>query len=130
MMNFYEARNELRKMKLQDLFKLASMQKMTLCLVGAKTCSFYFRYKNFFFCLPEILGKGCPYQKMEELEIKLPEFKVYYRDRISRSIVLVGKIIERRMKERGNNLRDLLSKARKEFSQYVTDPSFLFLLGP
>lgn len=129
-MNFYEARNELRKMKLKDLFQLASMQKMTLCLVGAKACSFYFRYKNFYFCLSEILGKGCPYQKMEELEIKLPEFKVYYRDVVSRSIVLVGKIIERRMKERGNNLKDLLSKARRDFSHYVTDPSLLFLLGP
>lgn len=129
-MNFYEARNELRKMKLKDLFQLASMQKMTLCLVGAKACSFYFRYKNFYFCLSEILGKSCLYEKAEEMETKLPEFKVYYRDVVSKTIVLVGKIIERRMKERGNNLRDLLTKARKEFSQYVYDPSLLFLLGP
>lgn len=128
-MDYYQARNELRRMKHKDLFQLACRQKMNLCLVGAKACSFYFHYKNFYFCLSEILGKSCPYEKVEEVEMKLPEFKVYYRDVVSQSFVLVGKIIERRMKERGNNLRDLLSKARREFSQFVTDPSFLFLLG-
>lgn len=130
MMNFNEARNELRRMKLKDLFQLASMEKMALCLVGVKACSFYFRYKKFYFCLSEILGNSCPYEKAEEIEMKLSEFKVYYRDVVSRSIVFVGKILERRRKERGNNLRDLLSKAQMDFSQFVNDPSLLFLIGP
>jgi len=32
------------------------------------------------------------------------EFKVYYRDDLTRSMVYLGTVIERRRKERGNNL--------------------------
>ncbi|MGQ9509495.1 MAG: hypothetical protein ACUVTN_08885 [Thermodesulfobacteriota bacterium] len=129
-MNFSEARYELKNMNKKALFQLASEQKITWCIVGAKACSFYFQYKGFPFCLSEILGKSCPYEKFEEIETSLLEFKVYYRDMVSRSILLIGRITERRRKERKNNLRDLLAKARREFSSFVSDPSLLFLLGP
>lgn len=129
-MNFSEVRYELKHMERKVLFQLASGQKMTWCVVGAKTCSFYFRYKGFRFCLSEILGKSCSYEQSEAVGMPLPEFKVYYRDRASRSILLIGRILERRRKERENNLRDLLAKARRDFSTLVSDPSLIFLLGP
>jgi hypothetical protein len=58
------------------------------------------------------------------------EFKVYYRDDVTRSMIFLGRVKERRMKERENNLRDLLIKARKDCSDRVSDPSKVFLLGP
>ena len=62
-------------------------------------------------------------------EKKANEFRVYYRDPKTRSIVFFGKVMERRRKERGNNLKDLLNKAIKDFSDQVKDPSAIFLLG-
>jgi hypothetical protein len=44
-------------------------------------------------------------------------------------LVYVGTVIERRKKERGNNLGDLLKKAKKEYSNYVPDSSKIFLLS-
>jgi hypothetical protein len=38
-------------------------------------------------------------------------------------------IIERRRKERGDNLNGLLTKAIKQYSNQVEDPSAIFLLG-
>ena len=57
------------------------------------------------------------------------EFKVYHREDPTRSMVYLGTVIERRRKERGSNLNDLLKKAIKEYSDYVENPSKIFLLG-
>ena len=57
------------------------------------------------------------------------EFRVYCRDNVTRSMILLGKVIERRTKERGNNLKDLLVKAMKDYSNCVVDPSTIFLLS-
>jgi hypothetical protein len=57
------------------------------------------------------------------------EFDVYYRDSLTRSIVFLGKVVERRKKERVNNFKDLLKKAIIDFSGQVKDPSRIFLLG-
>jgi hypothetical protein len=56
-------------------------------------------------------------------------FDVYYRDHPTDSMVFLGKIIERRRRERGNNLKDLLFKARQNYSTRVRDPSAIFLLS-
>jgi hypothetical protein len=45
-------------------------------------------------------------------------------------MVYLGTVIERRKKERGNNLGDLLKKAAMEYSNHVPDSSKVFLLGP
>jgi hypothetical protein len=58
------------------------------------------------------------------------EFKVYYRNHLTRCMVYLGTVTERRKKERGNNLGDLLKKAKAEYSKDVPDPSRIFLLGP
>jgi hypothetical protein len=44
-------------------------------------------------------------------------------------MVYLGTVIERRRKERGNNFKDLLKKAIKEYSDYVGNPSKIFLVG-
>jgi hypothetical protein len=56
-------------------------------------------------------------------------FDVYYRDYSTDSMVFLGKIIEMRRKERGNNFKDLLFKARQNYSTRVKDPSAIFLLS-
>jgi hypothetical protein len=58
------------------------------------------------------------------------EFKVYCRDPDTHSMIFLGKMIERRTKERGNNLKDLLLKAMENYSDRVKDPSTIFLLSP
>jgi hypothetical protein len=58
------------------------------------------------------------------------EFKVYCRDHVTRLITFLGRVIERRTKERGNNLNDLLVKAVKDYSDCVAEPSTIFLLNP
>lgn len=141
-------------MKRGDLFRLASDQKISKCMVGERACSLYFHYKGFSFCVSEILGKPCLYEGVEKESWKgeeiLPpltfanlllngllfskkevtEFKVYYRDDLTHSMILLGSVDERRRKERGNNLKDLLVRARRDFSDRVSDPSLIFLLGP
>lgn len=62
-------------------------------------------------------------------EKKPVEFKVYHRDDLTHSVVYLGTVIERRKKERGNNLNDLLKKAINEYSDYVENPSQIFLLS-
>jgi len=56
-------------------------------------------------------------------------FDVYYRNYSTDSMVFLGKIIERRRKERGNNFKDLLFKARQNYSTRVKDPYAIFLLS-
>lgn len=156
-MNALQAREELRKMKMRDLFRLASEQKISECLVGAKACGLYVRYKNFRFCISELLREGCIFEKSERLkpgaavkEEKNPllpwdqaflnsflrlerqgiPFRVYWRDESTRVMFLLGETLERRREERKDNLRDLLFKARQEFSDRVSNPALIFLLGP
>ena len=56
-------------------------------------------------------------------------FNIYYRDYPTDSMVFLGKIIERRRKERGNNRKDLLYKAKQDYSTRVKDPYAIFLLS-
>jgi hypothetical protein len=56
-------------------------------------------------------------------------FDVYYGNYPTDSMVFLGKIIERRRKERGNNRKDLLYKARQDYSPRVKDPSAILLLS-
>jgi hypothetical protein len=56
-------------------------------------------------------------------------FDVYYRNYPTDSMVFLGKIIERRNKDRGNNRKDLLYKARQDYSPRVKDPSAILLLS-
>ncbi len=141
-------------MKRGDLFRLACSQKISRCLIGGRGCGLHIKYKGIYFCISEILGESCIYERFEQKRWKaeppvspipwtrpllegLPllerpgiEFKVYWRDNVTRSVTLLGKIVERRTKERKDNLRDLLNKANREFSERVPDPSSIFLLGP
>jgi len=155
-MDFFEVRSELRRMRGGDLFKLLASQRISQCLIGAVACCLYLHYKEFSFCVSEILGEGCQVERLKKLEQvyydeeksdfllpfvkkmekgpilpgkKLAEFKVYFRDNLTRSIVYLGKIIERRNRERANNLRDLLTKAISDYSDCVEDPSTIFLLS-
>jgi len=81
----------------------------------------------------EKVNLSLPFPQKMETELLLPkkkavEFKVYHRDRLTRSTVFLGKIIERRRKERGDNLKDLLSKAIEQYSDGLKDPPTIFLL--
>jgi hypothetical protein len=155
-MDILKARCELRKMSTAGLFNLALNQKMSGCVIAGRPCCFYLQYKGCRFCASEVLGEGCQLERLEqsnrrdhdkekinfmlpfinEMETKLlpsgkegVEFKVYHRNHLTRSTVFLGKITERRRKERGNNLRDLLGKAIRQYSNDVEDPSAIFLLG-
>ena len=154
-MDVLKARYELRSLSTGDLFKLALHSRMSYCLIGGRPCGFLLQYKGSNFCVSEILGKGCQvgrlmqfgqlYDEREKVNFSLPfpqrmetepplprkkavEFKVYHADRLTRSTVFLGKIIERRRKERGDNLKGLLSKAIEQYSDHVKDPSTIFLL--
>jgi hypothetical protein len=152
-----EAKRELQKMRAGNLFEMAMDQKLSRCLVGGRSCGYSLLYKGIRFCVSEILGKGCLLERLGEWERFFPEkdtgmsprallprletgpsssgknggeFKVYYRDDLTRGMVYLGTVIERRRKERGNNLGDLLKKAAMEYSNHVPDSSKVFLLGP
>jgi hypothetical protein len=79
---------------------------------------------------------SCPLPLMDKIGIsplspgkKAIEFRVYCRDPITKSMIFLGNILERRTKERGNNLRDLLVKAIKDYSYCIEGASTIFLLG-
>jgi hypothetical protein len=156
-MDILEAKRELQKMPARNLFKMAMDQKLSRCLVGGRACGHSFLYRGTRFCVSELLGKGCLLERLGEWERFFPEkdagsgphaflprldtvlpspgknfgkFKVYYRDDLTRCIVYLGTVVERRRKERGNNLGDLLKKAATEYSNHVPDSSKIFLLGP
>ncbi len=103
------------------------------------------------------MGEGCqveksaklkePYPGQDEINYSLPlldeveisplspgkeaaEFKVYERNQVTRSITFLGRVTERRTRERGNNLNDLLVKAVRDYSGYAADPSTIFLMSP
>jgi hypothetical protein len=155
LMDIQKVRAELRSMDRVDLFNLALNQKMSRCIMGGNPCRLYLQYKGSYFCVSEILREGCQLEKLEKLDRDHPhqnppdflsqicnkmsaqpssskvegiEFKVYHRDPLTGSAVLLGRIIERRRKERGNNLKHLLGKAMREYSERTKDPSTIFLL--
>ncbi len=156
-MDILKARYELRRMSAGDILNLALNWRISYCLIGARPCGFLLQYKGSIFCVSEILGKGCqvgrlmqleqlqlederekvnfslPFPQKKEAELSSPGkmavgFRVYHRDPLTRSSVSIGKIIERRRKERGDNLKDLLSKAIEQYADHVKDPSTIFLL--
>ena len=155
-MDVYQARNELRRMSRRYLLSLASTQKVSKCFLGARACCLHLYYQGFNFCISEIMGEGCQvaksakakevYQSQDETSCPLPlmdriggspvlpgkkavEFKVYCRDPIKNSMIFLGNILERRTKERRNNLGDLLVKAVKDYSYCIEGASTIFLLG-
>ena len=155
-MNVLEGRSELKRMSRGSLFTLVANQRISNCVIGAKACGLSLQHQEIHFCLSELMGEGCAVERVEQLEQLYPEkegingflpifekmetellssrkkpieFKVYHRDDFTRSMVYLGTVIERRRKERGHNLKDLLKKAIKEYSDYVEDPSEIFLLG-
>ena len=156
-MDALKVRIELQRMSVGDLFRLTLDRRMSYCLIGGRLCSFYLNYKGSNFCVSEILREGCQVERLEQSEqlydedegvnLSLPfphkiqtehllpgknalQFKIYHMDYLIRSAVFLGKIVERRRKERGNNLEGLLSKAIKQYSDQVEDPSTIFLSGP
>ncbi len=155
-MNIFKDKIELQRMSRGALFRLALNQRIPKCLVGGRPCGFFLQFKGGGFCVSEIFRKGCEVESLERSEqiylereevnltfsflegmgqeFLLPkkeaaEFKVYYRDPRAGSMVFLGKITERRRKERGHNLKDLLNKAKKQYSDNARDPSNIFLLG-
>ena len=153
-MDFLTIKGELRRKKPGELFRLVANQRIPKCVIGGTVCCYYLRYKEGSFCISEILGQGCqlerltkseeahpcdekvgpflPFKKKMDMEPEWPgrkafEFKVCYRHG---PIQFLGKITERRRKERVDNLKDLLDKAVRDFSDQVEDPSGIFLLGP
>jgi hypothetical protein len=56
-------------------------------------------------------------------------FSIYYREPSSKSIQFRGKVIERRLKDRGNNFKDLLAKVRRDYSYRVINPNGIFILA-
>lgn len=144
------------KMRRKNLLRMVMDQRLSKCLIGGMTCGYSLLYKGIRFCVSEVLGKGCLVERLEEWEKFYPEkrisqvspsllpilgaeplspdkrsgeLKVYYRDGLTHSMVYLGTVVERRKRERGNNLGDLLKKAEKEYSNHVPDPSKIFLLG-
>jgi hypothetical protein len=155
-MDALKIRAELRKMGRKKLLRLVTKQKISNCLIGGTACRFHLRHKEFSFCASEIMGHSCQLEKLKKLEEvyqrpeligrllpfvlgigtefiltgkKTAEFNVYYRDHPAQSLVLLGKVMERRRKERGNNLKDLLKKAIIDYSDHAKDPSGIFLIG-
>jgi hypothetical protein len=157
-MDFQDARTELKTMDRGSLFRLAAGQRISRCLIGAVPCPLYFHFKNFGFCVSEILGKSCQVEKADvsqtvfreaeeafaplpllgrpetvpfqiEKTSTSPRFRVYFRNEADRSILHLGDVIERRTRERGNNLRDLLGKAVRDYGHRVSDPSMIFLMA-
>ena len=155
-MDILEGRSELKRMSRGSLFTLVANQRISNCLIGARACGFSLQHQGIHFCVSELMGKGCQVEGLEQWEQLYPEkegingflpifekmetellssgkkpveFKVYHRDDLTRSMVYLGTVIERRRKERGSNLKDLLKKAIKEYPDYVENPSKIFLLG-
>jgi len=155
-MNIYEARSELRRMCRRDLLRLVLAQRISGCLIGGRACGLYIRYKGFNFCVSEIMREGCQLEGIKKLEDRCEDvqeinyplplaerpglsplqkekrnvvFRIYCRNYVTRSTILLGKVIERRTKERGNNLKDLLVKAVKDYSYRIEGASTIFLLG-
>ncbi len=155
-MDVLKKRSELREMSRRNLFALVANQRISNCLIGAKSCGCSLHYQGIHLCVSELIGKGCLVERLNQRDQLYPEkeaincffpifekreterlssgkkpmeFKVYYRDDLIRSMVYMGTVIERRRKERESNFKDLLKKAIREYSDYVKDPSKIFLMG-
>lgn len=76
---------------------------------------------------PAGIGVKTGSQSSPSLRKRAVLFNVCCKDYSTDSTVVLGKIIERRMRERGDNFHDLLYKARKDFSDRVEDPADIFL---
>ena len=76
----------------------------------------------------EIKGKKSLNRPLTSRE-RIAVFNIYYREPPSKSIRFLGKVIERRLKERGNNFEDLLAKVRRDYVYRVIDPNGIFLLS-
>jgi hypothetical protein len=153
-MDVLKTRIELKRMSIGDLFRLALDRRMSYCLIGRRPCGFLLQYKGSNFCVSEILREGCQVEGQEQLEhyrdekgevnlsLSFPHkmetghllpwkgamvFRIYHRDNLTHTAVFLGKIIERRRKERGDNLKSLLSKAIEQYSDQLEDPSTIFL---
>ena len=78
--------------------------------------------------IEEIKGKKSLNRRLTSVK-RIVVFNIYYKEPPSKSIRFLGKVIERRLKERGNNFEDLLAKVRRDYSYRVIDPNGIFLLG-
>jgi hypothetical protein len=73
MTNILELRAELRKLGPADLLKMAFNQKEHHCILSPNgSCSCYFKYKGFGFCVSELSGQGCQEEKAIEEKIQKP----------------------------------------------------------
>lgn len=68
MMDFYSARSELQRMAIKEVLRTAANQKLQKCMVINKLCRFYFRHRNFGFCVTEISGASCEIERLDNEE--------------------------------------------------------------
>ncbi len=73
-MDFHLVRAEVRRLGKKNLFRMLMGQKESKCLLKG-FCSFHFEYKGFTFCISEVLGKGCEFQRLKEMEQEACEAK-------------------------------------------------------
>ena len=73
-MDFHSVRAEVRRLGKKNLFKMLMGQKESRCLLNG-FCSFYFEYKGYTFCISEVLGEGCEFQKLKKMEQEACEAK-------------------------------------------------------
>jgi hypothetical protein len=66
-MNFHLVRAELRRLGKKNLFNMLLNQKESRCLLKG-LYSFRFDYKGYTFCISEVLGEGCEFQRLKKLE--------------------------------------------------------------
>ena len=66
-MNFHLVRIEVRRLGKKNLFKTLMDQKESKCLLKG-LCSYHFEYKGYTFCISEVLGEGCEFQRLKKLE--------------------------------------------------------------
>ena len=58
-------KSELKKLGAVTLLKMAFNQKEKRCVLNG-LCPFYLNYKDYGFCVSEILGEGCQEEKLRE----------------------------------------------------------------
>jgi len=73
-MDFHLVRAEVRRLGKKNLFRVLMDQKESKCLLRG-LCSFYFEYKGFTFCISEVLGEGCEFQRLKKMEQEACEAK-------------------------------------------------------
>ncbi len=66
-MDFYSIKGELRRLGVRNLFEIVINQRESKCVLNG-LCPYYFKHRGYGFCLSEILGKGCEFQKLEKLQ--------------------------------------------------------------